>query len=94
MKSAEGFVQAYNAQAGVEPEFQFIVGQTVTQAANDKEQLIPMMKTIEAQIGTATGRRSCRQRLLLGEESGTTGFGRQSGAAHRRLHRYGTAEAR
>src|SRR5919202_870149 len=38
MKSSEGFVQAYNAQAVVEPNFQLIVGQAVTQAANDKEQ--------------------------------------------------------
>ena len=51
MKGADGFVQAYNAQAAVEPEFQFIVGQTVTQAANDKEQLIPMLATIEEQSG-------------------------------------------
>lgn len=51
MKGADGFVQAYNAQAAVEPEFQLIVGQTVTQAANDKEQLIPMLATIEEQSG-------------------------------------------
>src|ERR1700722_19934670 len=51
MKGADGFVQAYNAQAAVEPGFQFIVGQTVTQAANDKEQLIPMLATIEEQSG-------------------------------------------
>jgi transposase len=51
MKGADGFVQAYNAQAAVEPEFQFIVGQTVTQAANDKEQLLPMLATIEEQSG-------------------------------------------
>src|SRR5512143_1621032 len=37
MKSTEGFVQAYNAQIAVEPDFQLIVGQAVTQAANDKE---------------------------------------------------------
>lgn len=51
MKGADGFVQAYNAQAGVEPAFQLIVGQAVTQAANDKEQLIPMLATIEEQSG-------------------------------------------
>jgi transposase len=51
MKGADGFVQAYNAQAAVEPAFQLIVGQTVTQAANDKEQLIPMLATIEEQSG-------------------------------------------
>jgi len=51
MKGADGFVQAYNAQAAVEPAFQLIVGQAVTQAANDKEQLIPMLATIEEQSG-------------------------------------------
>jgi len=49
MKGADGFVQAYNAQAAVEPGLQLIVGQTVTQAANDKEQLLPMVEVIEQQ---------------------------------------------
>ena len=51
MKGADGFVQAYNAQAAVEPEFQLIVGQSVTQAPNDKEQLLPMVAAIEEQSG-------------------------------------------
>jgi len=51
MKSHEGFVQAYNAQAAVESDFQLIVGQAVTQAANDKEQVVPMVESIEAQSG-------------------------------------------
>jgi hypothetical protein len=51
MKGADGFVQAYNAQAAVEPDFQLIVGQAVTQAANDKEQLLPMVAVIEEQSG-------------------------------------------
>lgn len=51
MKGADGFVQAYNAQAAVEADLQLIVGQTVTQAANDKEQLLPMVETIQAQSG-------------------------------------------
>ena len=38
MKGADGFVQGYNAQAAVEPERGLIVGQRVTEAANDKEQ--------------------------------------------------------
>jgi transposase len=49
--SSEGFVQAYNAQIVVEPELQLIVGQAVTQAGNDKEQVAPMMQTVEAQSG-------------------------------------------
>jgi transposase len=51
MKGADGFVQGYNAQAGVEPEMGLIVGQLVTQAANDKEQLKPLVEAIEAQSG-------------------------------------------
>jgi len=49
--SSDGFVQAYNAQIVVEPELQLIVGQAVTQAANDQEQVAPMMETVEAQSG-------------------------------------------
>ena len=49
--SSEGFVQAYNAQIVVEPEMQLIVGQAVTQAGNDKEQVAPMMKVVEEQSG-------------------------------------------
>jgi hypothetical protein len=51
MKGPDGFVQAYNAQAAVEPALQLIVGQMVTQAANDKEQLLPMIKVIQQQSG-------------------------------------------
>ena len=52
MKStSEGFVQAYNAQIVVEPEMQLIVGQAVTQAGNDKEQVAPMMEAVEEQSG-------------------------------------------
>jgi transposase len=55
MKGADGFVQAYNAQAAVEPDLQLIVGQTLTAAANDKEQLIPMVEVIEQQSGQRPG---------------------------------------
>jgi len=51
MKGADGFVQGYNAQAAVEADFQLIVGQAVTQATNDKEQMMPMVETIEEQSG-------------------------------------------
>jgi transposase len=51
MKGADGFVQGYNAQAAVEPGLGLIVGQLVTQAANDKEQLQPMVEAIEQQSG-------------------------------------------
>jgi len=51
MKGADGFVQGYNAQAAVEPNFQLIVGQAVTQAANDKQQVEPMVESVEQQSG-------------------------------------------
>jgi transposase len=51
MMGSEGFVQGYNAQAAVEPALQLIVGQSVTPAANDKEQIEPMVQVIEQQSG-------------------------------------------
>jgi len=49
MKGPDGFVQAYNPQMAVEPTCQLIVGQAVTQAVNDKQQLAPMVETIASQ---------------------------------------------
>jgi transposase len=51
MKGPDGFVQAYNAQAAVEPLLQLIVGQAVTDATNDKEQLLPVLEAVEQQSG-------------------------------------------
>jgi transposase len=51
MKSKDGFVQAYNAQAAVDAEAQIIVAQAVTQDANDKHQLVPMTDAIETNLG-------------------------------------------
>ncbi len=51
MKGADGFVQAYNAQAVVESTTQLIVAQAVTQEANDKQQVVPMVEVIEQQAG-------------------------------------------
>ena len=51
MKGADGFVQAYNAQAAVEADLQLIVGCAITAATNDKEQLLPMITVIEQQSG-------------------------------------------
>jgi len=51
MKGADGFLQAYNAQIAVEWDFQLIVGQAVTQAVNDKQQVAPMVQAIQEQSG-------------------------------------------
>jgi transposase len=51
MKGPDGFVQAYNAQIAVEATCQLIVGQLVTQAVNDKQQLTPVIEVVAAQAG-------------------------------------------
>jgi len=51
MMGSDGLVQGYNAQAAVEPALQLIVGQSVTPAANDKEQIEPMVQVMEQQSG-------------------------------------------
>src|SRR6266568_7925302 len=52
LKGSDGFVQGYNTQIAVEPAFQLIVGQQVTQAANDKQQLVPLLQKIEGFVAT------------------------------------------
>src|SRR6201988_370051 len=51
MKSKDGFVQAYNAQAAVDAEAQIIVAHDVTQSPIDCGQLVPMTDAIEANLG-------------------------------------------
>ena len=51
LKGPDGFLQGYNTQIAVEPVFQLIVGQRVTQAANDKQQMVPLIEAIEEQWG-------------------------------------------
>jgi len=51
LKGSDRFLQGYNTQIAVEPVFQLIVGQRVTQAANDKQQMMPLIKAIEEQSG-------------------------------------------
>ena len=51
MKTGSGFEQSYNAQAAVEIESRLIVGQCVSAAPNDKEQLLPTLASIPAELG-------------------------------------------
>lgn len=46
--SGGGFEQAYNAQAAVDTDSLLVVGQAVTQAANDKQQVVPMIEQLQA----------------------------------------------
>jgi transposase len=46
--SGGGFEQAYNAQVAVDTDSLLVVGQAVTQAANDKRQVVPMIEQLQA----------------------------------------------
>ncbi|RPJ59732.1 MAG: IS1182 family transposase [Acidobacteria bacterium] len=49
--ATKSFVQAYNAQAAVDSHRQIIVATAVTQEANDKQQLVPMLTQVAANCG-------------------------------------------
>ena len=46
------FVQAYNAQAAVDEQAQVIVAASITQEANDKQQLVPMLEQVRVLTGS------------------------------------------
>jgi transposase len=50
MKTKDGFIQGYNAQAAVDGEAQIIVAQELTNAANDQAQLVPLLDQIKANL--------------------------------------------
>jgi transposase len=49
--ATKGFVQAYNSQVAVDSTAQIVVATGVTQSASDKEQLVPMLKKVEDNLG-------------------------------------------
>src|SRR5450432_4658116 len=51
MKSKDGFVQAYNAQAAVDAGAQIIVAHELTQRGSDQGQLVPLIEAIENNLG-------------------------------------------
>lgn len=51
MKSGDGFVQAYNAQAAVDSHRQIIVAQTLNNNGSDMHQMIPLLQQIRSNIG-------------------------------------------
>jgi transposase len=54
MKAGNGnhFEQSYNAQAAVEVQSRLIVGERVSQAPNDKQELVPTLAVIPAEVGS------------------------------------------
>jgi len=55
MKTADGFQQCYNAQVAVTVGSQFVVAADVVTAANDKQQLEPMVDQVIANVGEPDG---------------------------------------
>jgi transposase len=51
--SGGGFEQSYNAQAAVDAQTLLVVATGVTQAPNDKEQVIPILETLQEQAATS-----------------------------------------
>jgi hypothetical protein len=45
------FEQSYNAQIAVDGQAQIIVAATLTQAANDKQQLVPLLAAVKTNVG-------------------------------------------
>jgi hypothetical protein len=54
MKAGNGehFEQAYNAQAAVEVDSRLIVGERVSSSPNDKQELVPTVRSIPSEAGT------------------------------------------
>ena len=75
MKDAHGFEQAYNAQAAVDADSQVIVGEGLTNAGTDKQQVEPMVAEVEAQTGRAPR-----------ELSADSGYGSEANLAHLAEH--------
>src|SRR5271166_706450 len=51
MKTKDGFIQGYNAQAAVDAEAQVIVAHGLDAHSNDQHQLRPMVDAVEANVG-------------------------------------------
>jgi hypothetical protein len=49
--ATKSFMQAYNGQAAVDSQEQIIVAASLTQQANDKKQLVPMLEQVEQNMG-------------------------------------------
>lgn len=97
MKAGNGrhFEQSYNAQAAVEVQSRLIVGQRVSQAPNDKQELLADLQAIPEQAGTIEAvlldsgfysERAVRavEQTAAGQLSGTTVYAAMERKSHHR----------
>ena len=52
LKTKDGYIQGYNAQAAVDGAHQIIVAQTLTNCSSDQAQLAPLLDGIKANLGS------------------------------------------
>jgi hypothetical protein len=52
LKTKDGFIQGYNAQAAVDAQAQIIVAHTLSNNGNDQAQLAPLLNGIKANLGS------------------------------------------
>lgn len=55
LKTKDGYIQGYNAQAAVDGTHQIIVAQTLTNCSSDQAQLAPLLDAIRANLGRNPG---------------------------------------
>ena len=70
LKTKDGFIQGYNAQAAVDAKRQIIVAHALTDSTSDQGQLEPLIDAIEANLGRRPQGDIGGRRLLLEGEPG------------------------
>ena len=86
LKTKDGYIQGYNAQAAVDAHAQIIVAHTLGNNGSDQNQFAPLLDAIKTQ---QSARSIGRCRLLLGRQ-----FSHTEPATDQRLHRNRTTKAR
>jgi transposase len=88
LKTKDGFVQGYNAQAAVDSQAQIIVAHDLTPGQSDQDQLVPLVDAIEAKLGRRPKEASadagyCSEANLAAlEERGIAGYVAVARAKH------------
>ena len=88
MKTKDGFIQGYNAQAAVDATAQVIVAYGLDAKQSDQHQLTPIADAIEANLGRSRATVGGRRLLLRRQPCGA------GGTRDRRLYRAGAGQAR